>query len=368
MKNFNNSFFIIQFVLLNLLVLSSGIFGQSSAGMALNFDGANDVAYPLNPNAAGLAEGTIEFWFSTDNWSTSRQLWGGGNGLPGANGDWVRIGTHSSAGGSGFAFGQYAGGWQWLNSNMQPDTATWYHVAVTWGPGGRKLYYNGKLEVQNSSTGAIHNYNTELMGASSWGFEFKGNIDEIRIWNFAKDSLSIASTLFDTLNTEYYSSTDSGLIAYYRMDMLEDLGINSDGADDLRDLSVNSNHLDTQGNPVLETSGAFGFVTGIENQLPDLPETIELFPNYPNPFNPSTTLSFVLSKVYKVEINIYNVLGEKMKTLYNSTMEAGYNTLQWNGTNDYNNEVPSGLYFFTLRATDGSKEIFAKSSKLLLIK
>jgi len=211
-----------------LIVIYNTAFGQSSSGNALFADDATDFAYPLSPNAAGFAEGTVEFWFSADTWSGSEQIWGGGNGLPGTTGDWTRFGAHSSVGDSSLAFGIYAGGWRWASTGIQPDSGRWYHVAATWGPAGMKIYLNGSLSGQNGHSGGLHNYATELVAASAWGDAYNGKIDELRIWNVELDSLVFMRTYLDTLGPEYYTTADSGLVAYYRMDEFEDLGINGE--------------------------------------------------------------------------------------------------------------------------------------------
>jgi len=340
-----------------LVVIYNTAFGQSSSGNALSTDDTSDFAYPLNPNAAGLSEGTVEFWFSADTWSGSEQIWGGGNGLPGTTGDWTRFGTHSSVGGYSLAFGMYAGGWRWASTGIQPDSGMWYHVAATWGPAGMKIYLNGSLSGQNGHSGGLHNYATELVAASAWGDAFNGDIDELRIWNVALDSTEISQTISDTLGPEYYSTIDSGLIAYYRMDELEDLGINSDGADDLRDFSINNNHLDSDGNITLDPSGAFA-VTGINNRSINIPNDFELKQNYPNPFNPITNIKFDLSKSGQVKIEIFNTLGEKIQTIFSGFKSAGKHNIQFDAS-----DFSSGVYFYQME-TAGIK----KSKKMILLR
>jgi hypothetical protein len=278
-------------VISTFIVLIFSAYAQN-AGNALSLDGTDDYAAPLTPNTSELSEGTIEFWFSPQPWLWSTTMWNAGVGHPGTNGDWARIGSHPSlTGNNNLLFGAYAGIWQYNNSGVVPDSGIWRHVAATWNSAGTKIYLDGELVSSGGYTGGIPNHSTELIGTSAWGSYFKGTIDELRIWNEARDSAQINSTLLDTLSSEYYSTSDSGLIAYYKMDLLEDLGINSDGADDLRDISVNENHLDTYGNPVLVQSGGF-VITGVENSGNQIPEHFSLSQNYPNPFNPTTIIEY----------------------------------------------------------------------------
>jgi hypothetical protein len=68
--------------------------------------------------------------------------------------------------------------------------------------------------------------------------------------------------MYHTLGNEYTTSGDSGLIAYYKFDLIEDLGIDIDGDDDIKDYSVSGNHADTRGDPLLLESGAFSKSNG----------------------------------------------------------------------------------------------------------
>ena len=74
--------------------------------------------------------------------------------------------------------------------------------------------------------------------------------------------------------------------------------------------------------------------------------------NYPNPFNISTSISFSLPISSEVSLIIYNLLGQKVKTVTNDWFEAGYHTLTWDGTNEFGSVVASGIYFYKLRAGD----------------
>jgi len=75
----------------------------------------------------------------------------------------------------------------------------------------------------------------------------------------------------------------------------------------------------------------------------------ELAQNFPNPFNPETTISFSLAKsVQKAEITIYNLKGQKVKQLFRDQLPAGQHSLVWNGTDDDNKSVTSGVYLYSL--------------------
>ncbi len=70
---------------------------------------------------------------------------------------------------------------------------------------------------------------------------------------------------------------------------------------------------------------------------------------YPNPFNPATTISYSLASESKVELNVYNAKGQKVKTLVNETLSVGLHSVIWNGTDETGKSVSSGVYFCSLR-------------------
>jgi hypothetical protein len=77
-----------------------------------------------------------------------------------------------------------------------------------------------------------------------------------------------------------------------------------------------------------------------------VPTEFALYPNYPNPFNPETTISFDVPEPSRVRIAIYNRLGQKVRTLIDETKSAGRHRINWNGTDDCGNKVSSGVYFY----------------------
>ena len=93
------------------------------------------------------------------------------------------------------------------------------------------------------------------------------------------------------------------------------------------------------------------------------PSTISLGDAYPNPFNPETDISFSLPERAQVSLVIYNILGEKVKTLVNGEMPAGTHTAHWNSRDEAGNPVASGIYFYKLTAGE-----FTQAKRLTLIK
>ena len=94
-----------------------------------------------------------------------------------------------------------------------------------------------------------------------------------------------------------------------------------------------------------------------------IPTKFSLHDNFPNPFNPSTTIRFDLPIATKINLTIYNMLGQKVKTLKNSQLSAGYHLVNWNATNDQGFPVSAGMYFYQIRTNE-----FVKTKKMLLLK
>ena len=92
-------------------------------------------------------------------------------------------------------------------------------------------------------------------------------------------------------------------------------------------------------------------------------EEFVLKDNYPNPFNPVTTLRYEIAVNTNVKITIYDMMGRLVKILTDKMEMAGYKSIKWNGTNDRNEPVSAGLYLYTIQAGD-----YRKTRKMVLIK
>jgi len=94
-----------------------------------------------------------------------------------------------------------------------------------------------------------------------------------------------------------------------------------------------------------------------------LPKEFALRQNAPNPFNPSTSISYDLPKACNVELDIYNVLGQNVKTLVSGYQEAGSQSIIWDGTDNTGSSVASGIYFYRITAGD-----FSATKKMMMLK
>ena len=104
-------------------------------------------------------------------------------------------------------------------------------------------------------------------------------------------------------------------------------------------------------------------LTPVEEFSELTPTEYRLDQNFPNPFNSSTQISYNLSKATEVELIIYNVVGQKVKTLVNEFQTVGPKSIVWNGLDDHRTAVSSGLYLFQLRAG-----VFQKTKRMILLR
>ena len=94
-----------------------------------------------------------------------------------------------------------------------------------------------------------------------------------------------------------------------------------------------------------------------------LPDVFALHNNYPNPFNPVTNITYDIPEVAEVRLDIYNVAGQKVRTLTQGLHEPGRYRIQWNATNDFGQQLSSGMYIYRIVAGD-----FVSVKKLILMK
>ncbi|MBU0474345.1 MAG: T9SS type A sorting domain-containing protein [Bacteroidetes bacterium] len=102
----------------------------------------------------------------------------------------------------------------------------------------------------------------------------------------------------------------------------------------------------------------------------ELPKEFKIIGNYPNPFNPSTNIKYVLPCNSDVEIKIYDIMGSEIRTLEVANQATGYHEIMWNGESNEGVAVASGIYIYTLKAKSLEMNLdkFSGSSKFILLK
>ena len=117
--------------------------------------------------------------------------------------------------------------------------------------------------------------------------------------------------------------------------------------------------------PIDESDAPFtiSMATGLLQNESSQITNFYLYQNYPDPFNPTTTIAYDLPHATNVQLNIYDALGRKIKTLVNNYQTAGHNSVTWDATNHLGEKVTTGLYFCRMQADD-----YVHVIKLLLTK
>ena len=101
----------------------------------------------------------------------------------------------------------------------------------------------------------------------------------------------------------------------------------------------------------------------LSNDNANVAERFMLHQNFPNPFNPLTTLRYDLPEDSFVKIRVFDMSGNEVKTLVNETKGAGFNSVQWNATNNQGEPISAGVYLYSIEADD-----FIQTRKMILLK
>jgi len=193
-----------------------------------------------------------------------------------------------------------------LDSETELALNTLYNVTVLYDGTDFEIYLNGNLDAFTEFSGSILTTPISLMIGQvlpgNTQYNFKGVLDDIRIYNYALSYNSIQ------------------LLYNYVVD-------------------VNEEH---------ET---------------ELPKNYGLTQNYPNPFNSQTNIEFQVPNQSIIKLEIYNILGQKIRTLVNQEISPGNYSVSWNGKNDFGESVNSGIYFIKF-----SSDSFSDTKKMTLLK
>jgi hypothetical protein len=161
-----------------------------------------------------------------------------------------------------------------------------------------------------------------------------------------RDTIPGTFVMLDVIPKSESTYTDNtaqpGVTYYYKLTAADSLGFESEPS-----------------NEIIAKAGS-----GVnEDKSNEYPENFILRQNYPNPFNPTTTIEYSIPNHSLVVINIFNVLGQNVRNLVNEFKEAGVYKIEWDGKSNYENQVPSAIYFYQMIAGD-----FKQVRKLILQK
>jgi parallel beta-helix repeat protein len=142
---------------------------------------------------------------------------------------------------------------------------------------------------------------------------------------------------------------------------------------EINEIIFSAIQTDLDGNPRPNPVGSMPDMGAYENpfgepqlgiNIYDLSNIKSQLNNYPNPFNPTTTINYSLKENSKIELNIYNIKGRKVKTIVNEKLEQGLHKIIWDGTNSNGKAVGSGIYFYKLNVNGKTEAV----KKCLLLK
>ena len=176
--------------------------------------------------------------------------------------------------------------------------------------------------------------------------DFKGNIKNLSIF-----TTNITSGNADLINSGKDPVTDLSLSqdmsGYWKLNAFENAGektINVYALDGSKNITIDASSLNIDQNTLI-------------------PNDYKLHSNYPNPFNPTTTIQFDIPKEINVELIVYDIMGNTVSELINTKLNPGYHKVLWNGTDNFGNYVSAGLYVYQIKAGD-----YINTQKMLFIK
>jgi hypothetical protein len=239
----------------------------------------------------------------------------------------------------------------------------WIHLAWTYDGSIFETYIDGQIDETESVNGLIDTYPTDITlgvrGGIDLGF-FDGLIDEVRIWNVARTEVQIQQSMNQRLTGD-----EPGLAAYWNFDEGEGqmfMDFTGNGSNGFLGYSPEPDSAD----PVWVQSDApiEGYPSSISNDSGrQLPGSVTLAQNYPNPFNKNTDIRFSLPKTSYVKLEIYDMLGRKVRTLIDRMLGLGTHLVSWNGKSDAGQLLSSGIYLYSIKAGD-----FEQTRKMLMLK
>jgi len=142
------------------------------------------------------------------------------------------------------------------------------------------------------------------------------------------------------------------------------LDMDGDGKRELILGAVDTDNMATRGIPTLNIlESEHQATTAVEEPVSASPASYQLLTNYPNPFNPTTTIEFALAKPGLVTITIYNADGRLVRNLLSEQRPAGHHTVVWNAADNHNGNICSGVYFCVLQSAE-----FKAVKKMMLIR
>lgn len=220
-----------------------------------------------------------------------------------------------------------------MGSDSHPDLYSYLGLGV-----------NSQMAVGYNGIETVNGIDSNLMAGYSFSYLYGSNadygIDELDVDN----GIALMESQDENIRAVSY---DSGL--YRTITASAYFGAIADGTG-----------INTKTNMMMQY---LNFFMTVNTENVETPLLTQLGNNYPNPFNPSTTISFSNPEESNIEIIVYNNKGQKIKTLVNEVLSAGEHTVMWNGTDNRNASVSSGIYFYKMKTY-----YYTSVKKMILLK
>lgn len=256
---------------------------------------------------------------------------------------------------------------------------------------------DGTLQVHHSGivlTNSTFNHDEwfevrHILDLTNDGASLQINGEEIAVWEFSANAFveGYGENKLDLINFSGDSEPTAQEIGLFYIDNLAFSDVNAFGADGYLvyrdDMLLTQSPLSTLAyTDVALEDGTYTYgvtalydafeteatvlvveIDGTSNEDNQVSLVTSLQGNYPNPFNPETTIRFSIAQSEHVTVEIFNLKGQKVKTLVSEKLTKGDHSAVWNGLDKKGNQVNSGLYFYRLKAGD-----FSTTKKMTLIK
>ncbi len=247
-----------------------------------------------------------------------------------------------------------------------------YFIALS--PASSQTNYYARLHIKTSGTGYVLGISksNEVTGGAQYGTTVLSFNNTALV--VVKYTFTAADTTNDPISVYAFTSTipitepATAEIASYVVATKSD-------AIDLGNVTLRQGSTGAAPALVIDglrvgTTWALGVPTAVNEMLSGIPTVYELHNNYPNPFNPSTTIQYGLPQQSNVTVKIYSILGQEVKTLVNDIQNPSYYRVVWNGTNSTGKTVGSGIYFvrITAQSSEPNSKPFIQVKKMLLMK
>ncbi|MBN2030314.1 VCBS repeat-containing protein [bacterium] len=189
-------------------------------------------------------------------------------------------------------------------------------------------YYQEKIEIDSVEIGSL------------WGGEV------LFLYSDNADTGEVGIGI--SLKTVQQGQSANGLLARVWMRVKQDVPLNQPVIFRIEDLLA----VNASGERLLVTTENDGFITDVSEPYTQKPLTFQLYSNYPNPFNPSTVISYDIPKDVPVLLRIYDILGHEVRTLVNKEQKSGHYAIEWDSRDDNGLMVSSGIYIYKIIAGD----------------